>query len=135
MSISDINRGRKRLLRHALIFLYISLFLAFFGAVYERFSHSVYSYYMIYAFAIPLALGTLPLLLIGLGRGRMPSRLTVNLWYAGIAAMTVGSIFKGVLDIFGTTKKLLIVYPIVGGVLLAGGLASYILIRPERKKA
>ena len=134
MSISDINRGRRRLLRHALIFLYASLFLAFFGAVYERFSHSVYSYYMIYAFAIPLALGTLPLLLLGLGRGRMPSRLTVNCWYSGIAAMTVGSVFKGVLDIFGTTKKLLIVYPIVGGLLLLGGLLSYILIRPERKR-
>ena len=43
-----------------------AVFLAFFGAVYETFSHEVYSYYMIYAFAIPLVLGTLPLLALAL---------------------------------------------------------------------
>ena len=30
---------------------------ALFGAVYERFSHGVYSYWMLYTFAFPLALG------------------------------------------------------------------------------
>ena len=34
--------------------------LALFGAIYELFSHDVYSYYMIYAFAIPLLMGVLP---------------------------------------------------------------------------
>ena len=35
-------------------------FLALFGAIYEIFSHEVYSYFMLYAFAIPLAMGLLP---------------------------------------------------------------------------
>ena len=33
---------------------------AAFGAIYECFSHGVYSYYMTYAFMIPLLAGALP---------------------------------------------------------------------------
>ncbi|MBQ4424726.1 MAG: hypothetical protein II882_03185 [Lachnospiraceae bacterium] len=134
MSTSDISRGRRRLLRHAILFLAAALITAFVGAVYERFAHSVYSYYMIYAFAIPLGLGTLPLLLFVQKNWRMPPRFTVNTWYAGVATLTVGSIFKGVLDIFGTTKKLLIVYPVAGGILLLLGAGSYILAGKKQER-
>lgn len=41
-------------------YLLSALFCALFGAVYELFSHEVYSYSMIYAFLFPLAGGTLP---------------------------------------------------------------------------
>ena len=54
MSTSD-----KRLLKTALIYAWVSSFFAFFGAVYEVFSHQVYSYFMIYAFAIPLGMGVI----------------------------------------------------------------------------
>lgn len=50
-------------IRTALIYLIISMFLAAAGAVYEHFSFGVYSYYMIYAFAVPLVGGTLPFML------------------------------------------------------------------------
>ena len=40
-----------------------AIFIAVFGAIYEKFSHEVYSYYMIYAFMIPLCLGSFAYLL------------------------------------------------------------------------
>ena len=50
-------------LRTAAAYLIISVILAFAGAVYEYFSFGVYSYFMIYAFAIPLCLGTIPFMI------------------------------------------------------------------------
>ena len=56
-----------------------------------------------------------------------PGSLELNAWGSGIAAMTVGSIFRGVLDIYGTTNKLVIVYPVVGTVMMTFGLVSFIM--------
>ena len=98
-----------------------AVILALFGAVYELFSHEVYSYYMIYAFAFPLILGVLPYTLL-LISGRIPGIAAVRLWNSGITALSVGSVFRGVLDIYGTTNAKSIVYPIAGFVLLASGI-------------
>ena len=54
-----------------------SIFLAFFGAIYELFSHEVYSYYMIYAFAIPLVLGAVPYGWMAL-KEKAPGRIEVK---------------------------------------------------------
>lgn len=116
----------KTVLKTAFTHLIFSIICAFVGAVYERFSHGVYSYYMIYAFACPLALGALPLFIIGLFGKKQPGKLALNAWNSGIAALTVGSIFKGVLDIYGTTNRLIIVYPIAAGVLLIAGIIGFI---------
>ena len=48
-------------------------------------------------------------------RSRMPDRVFLNLWNSAIAALSVGSIFEGVLVIFGTTNSLIVVYQIVIG--------------------
>lgn len=64
MYTSDIKQTRKRALKTALIYLTASVICAVFGAIYESFSHGVYSGFMIYAFAFPLILGTLPFLLL-----------------------------------------------------------------------
>ena len=209
-----------RLTRYSFIYLAAAIFCALFGAVYEFFSHGVFSFFMIYAFAIPLAAGAFPLLWIALrskkyigeedfrdrdwmsidepylnGAGtnapcrnetgtyapfpgeaaeaesdgsetlfmeivrdpgnegaesrrripvsrqedeelysaapkrmfHFPGSLELNAWGSGIAAMTTGSIFRGVLDIYGTTNKLVIVYPVVGTVLMTFGLVSFIM--------
>ncbi|MBP3898594.1 MAG: hypothetical protein J6D57_12285 [Mogibacterium sp.] len=57
MSTSD-----NRYLKTSFIYLIVSIVLMIAGAVYEHFSFGVYSYFMIYAFAIPLAGGALPFL-------------------------------------------------------------------------
>lgn len=110
-----------------LIDLLVSLFCALFGAVYERFSHGVYSYGMLYAFAFPLVLGVLPLLLITMLHAPYPNRFVRSVSHAGIAALTVGSLVSGALEIYGTANPLTLVYWIAGGALAALGAAVYLV--------
>ena len=84
-----------------------SLITAIFGLVYERFSHGVLSGFMVFAFLIPLLGGAAQLLPIF--RRRSPF-----LWNCGILTLTVGSLVRGVLDIYGTTSRLCGVYGVVG---------------------
>ena len=109
------------------VYLCITAFTAFFGAVYELFSHEVYSYYMIYAFALPLVPGMMPLALMLAFDGRAPGRLSFNLYNSGIAALTVGCLIKGVLDIFGTTNDLIYFYLVLGVLFVVTGIAAYLL--------
>ena len=127
MCISD-NKKRQAV-RIAGNYIATSLFCALFGAVYELFSHEVYSYSMIYAFAIPLAGGALPFLAVAMGHiGRFPGRISRSLYHAAITTFTIGSIMKGVLEIYGTTSALLPVYWIAGGLLIAGAVALNIAV-------
>ena len=111
------------MLKHLTAMLWASVFFALFGAIYEHFSHQVYSYYMIYAFALPLTLGAL-LWALALGRGwRIPEEVP-GLWNAAVLTLTVGSVLRGVLDIYGTTNHLLFVYPVA-----AAALSGFALLR------
>ena len=109
----------KKLEKHLTGLIIATVFFAVFGGIYEYFSHEVYSFYMLYAFMIPLIMGVLPYSVMLL-KGR-PGFIDELLWHwdAVIATFTLGSVFKGVLDIYGTTNKLLIVYPVAGIVLAA----------------
>lgn len=90
-----------------------------FGFVYELFSHQVYSNFMVYAFAIPLIGGTLVYLALGLlQRVTYPCTVARYLYHSGLAALTTGSIVRGILDIYGTTNSLIKWYTIVGFSLL-----------------
>ena len=94
------------------------------GFIYELFSHGVYSFYMIYAFMIPLVLCLIPMLVLySFREGEVPV-LSMNLWNFGVAALTVGCIFKGVLDIYGTTNDKIVLYPILGGMLMINALIT-----------
>lgn len=175
-----------KLIRYSLIYLAAAVFCALFGAVYEIFSHGVFSFFMIYAFAFPLVFGAFPMLWMGLRTAKftkeekapvsfetdagedsrfepysgeestdpapyrlnsresrpeseqvfhLPGSLELNSWGSGIAALTVGSIFRGVLDIYGTTNRLVIVYPVVGGILLAAGLSIFFMGRAVAARA
>lgn len=108
----------------------ISIFLAAAGAVYEHFSFGVYSYFMIYAFAVPLAGGALPYMIRYIRNKKKPvcSRpakqfrfvTAGELYHAAIATLTVGSIIHGALCICGRPNSLVIVYPVTAVALLAG---------------
>ncbi len=93
---------------------------AIFGAVYELFSHGVWSCFMIGAFAFPLLLGAIPSFLMH-KRGKPFPGKTSDLVHAGVAALTVGSILQGVLEIYGTSNPFMIVYWVAGGTLTAIG--------------
>ncbi len=103
------------------VYLSVTVFSALFGAVYELFSHGVYSYYMIYAFAFPMLLGALPFFSMWKGGRAFPGLLAAQLIHAGIAALCVGSIVQGIIEIYGTENVLISVYWIVGGILTAAG--------------
>lgn len=94
--------------------------------IYEHFSYSVYSANMVYAFLIPLIGGTfyfkLRYALSIAGMMRAPSYSSVCIHTAGISFLTVGSIFKGILDIYGTTNRLTGFYWIIGAVFIITGL-------------
>ena len=108
--------SERTLLGHLTTMLMVSIFFGLFGAVYELFSHQVYSYFMIYAFALPLVLGALPwALALRLGK-RIPAGVPA-LWDAAVLTLTVGSVLRGVLDIYGTTSSLLMAYPIAAAML------------------
>ena len=128
MYISDISLKRNLIGNIA-----GTAFLALFGAIYEAFSHEVYSYFMIYAFAVPLTLGVLPyaLLLISLN---YPGRAALNLWNSGNAAISVGCVFRGVLEIYGTTNSLSVIYPVSGLLLLTAGLITGIVGLKRKQK-
>lgn len=111
MSTLDIRYLKKQ----ALVYLAFSILILVFGRVYEMFSHEVYSSFMMNAYLIPLIMGGLVSLVIYLLKIKnLPSRLSINLYNAGVATFTIYSVFRGVLEIYGTTNSLINVYLYVG---------------------
>ena len=101
-----------------------------FGVVYELFSHQVYSNFMIFAFLFPFLLGTIPYSLLGrMEKRKQPGPVSRCLYNSGVAALTAGSVFQGVLVIYGTTSRLSKVYWIGGITLILVGVTRYILER------
>jgi len=125
-----LQNDRKELQRELFIQICFCVFCALFGAVYEYFSHDVYSQYMIYGFAIPLVLTVLPLAwLLRKERRTYPAGAARMLWNFGTAALTVGCLFRGVLDIYGTTNRLVCIYPAASVILLGSGILSQLALR------
>ena len=70
------------------------LFFGLLGAVYERFSHEVYSYYMIYGFAVPLVLGVLPYSVMALGEHRLPGEMALKKRFISRMALDIRTAWK-----------------------------------------
>ena len=109
-------------------YLTASIAIAAAAAVYGLFSHGVYSYFMTYAFMIPMLFGAVPHLVAAMkgeelfADAKMPAAGELQL--AFIATLTAGSILKGVLDIYGTTNRLLTAYPVLAVIILAAALSA-----------
>ena len=161
MSTSVIKATAKSAGKTALIYLFASIFCAAFGAIYEIFSHGVYSAFMICAFVFPLVGGALPFLLLYTSeKARVKTRPTKtqmlktvqgdvrytwkaekrkgsaqlypgiaarSFYHAGIICLTVGSIMTGILDIYGTTNRLLVIYWFLGALLLFAAISIHLL--------
>lgn len=110
--------------------MFETAFFALFGAVYEHFSFGVFSNYMIYAFLIPLSLGVF--VYGGMAfKGYQPETVFLNLWNSAIITLTIGCIYQGVLEIYGTTNRLILVYPCAGGILIAAAVISLFLRKKQ----
>ena len=122
-----------------------TVFVFVFAKIYGIFSHGVSSVFMSYAFLLPLSLIFLPKLLNLCtgnrlwngsldteeeeGKKLFLSSLASFLWKSGVAVLTVGSLYKGVLDIYGTSGSFEWVYLVVGIVTLAAGGISALLAK------
>lgn len=125
MFISAMNNSKKEAEKIVFLYLLVAIFCACFGAVYEWFSHGVFSYYMLYAFMVPLIGGAAYFYCFLYFRSGIPGRMACRFQHFGIAALTVGCMINGVLEIYGTTNRLVSVYFIVGGgFLLVGNLMN-----------
>ena len=101
MSILDIKTKTK----HYIVGIICTLV---FGFIYEQFSHEVYSYYMMYAFIIPIV-GLIIIRLL---------KIDSELFDMGVVTVTIFSILKGVFEIIGITNKYIIIYLVVGLLLI-----------------
>lgn len=104
-------------------YLIASIVLALAGAVYEMFSHGIYSNHMIYAFMYPLAMGCLPYLADNRGIIKKAGHLSEVLLLAAIVTLSIGSVIRGVLEIYGTTNFLTGAYTLIGALLIIGAAA------------
>lgn len=111
------------------------------GAVYEMFSHGVISYYMILAFLVPLIGGAVPCFVseaayrkrLSAGRANqlvpagpevtLRKQMMKELQLAAVVTLTAGCLIKGALEIYGTTNRLTLIYPLAGLVLAAAALS------------
>ncbi len=116
-------------------YLLVTAFCALFGGVYEAFSHGVYAYGMLYGFAFPLLGGALPAAGLSMLNRPLPSPTARQLWRFGISALTVGSLFSGALEIYGTSSRLTKVYWIAGGLCLTLSLLAELVGQAAKKKA
>ncbi len=127
LSASGIERSGKEIEKLVFTYLIVTLVCAGFGAVYEFFSHGVYSYYILYAFMIPFFGGTVYFYCILYFRSKIPGCIARRFQHFGILTLTVGCMVCGILEIYGTTNRLVIFYFIVGGMFLVIGNFMYLL--------
>ena len=112
MYISDIN-----LTKESKKFFFITIFTIIFSAIYECFSHSVISLYMILAFIFPLVFGCVFYILLNKQNIKI-SNINIRIHNSLIITLLLCSIVKGILDIFGTTNSKIIVYIYLSIILL-----------------
>jgi len=79
---------------------------------------------MSYAFVFSLMLGVVGFM--ALGWLNLDNRIAFNIYNAGIATLTVGSILQGIIDIAGADTTYPVYYFVVGTVFVfIGGLLSF----------
>lgn len=120
-------KNKKTLIIITISYVLITVFIAIFGIVYEQFSHDVYSFWMQFAWTWVLAFGLVPhLLLLVLPIKRTPGLLTGCCFNLGVALLTAGSIYKGVVDIYGTTRnEMFSAYMIIAGIFFGVAIGLY----------
>ena len=125
MFISEKNK--KTLLRIIVAYVGITAFIALFGVIYESFSHNVYSFWMYFAWIWVLIFGLIPhVVFYFLPIKRIPGLLSGCFYNLGAALFTSGSIYRGVVDIYGTNRiEMFTAYMIIAVICLVTGIALY----------
>jgi hypothetical protein len=106
------------------IYVFTILFCIVFNYIYSLFGHGVSSPFMSYAFIFSLVLGVVGFIV--LGQLNLHNRIAYNLYNAGIATLTVGSILRGIIDIAGADTTYPVYYFLIGAVLVVIGGLMYL---------
>lgn len=104
-------------------YIFATLFCIVFNTVYSLFGHGVTSPFMSYAYVFSLVLGVGGFILVG--QLHLENRVAFNLYNAGIATLTVGSLLRGIIDIAGADTIYPVYYFVVGAGLVAVGGVMY----------
>lgn len=115
------NRGT--VARSARRYALATLGCVIFSAVYEYFSHEVYSPWMVGLFLVPLVFGAVPMALLARARMRV-GWLARQLWACAVLTLTLGCCFAGVLEIYGTTSPWLPTYLVASAPLALSALLA-----------
>ena len=91
--------------KRAVIWGIISIFGIVFFSIYNRYSHGVHSPFMTYFFAVPLIFGCIPnCIAVISGRKIKTGHIASDIYCAGIAAVTVSCVLRGIFEIAGTSS-------------------------------
>lgn len=131
MYTSDTDRPSRggRAGKAALVYLGFSGFCIFFDRVYALFGHGVFSANMSLMFLYPLLGGALPFFLLWRFLPRSEAaggRVWFNCYSSGIAALTVGSLLRGVFDIAGTSSPYCAVFSVCGWTMVGAGATLFL---------
>lgn len=139
MFISEKNK--KGYLYRFIAYSGITAFIALFGFVYEQFSHGVNSYYMWFAWLLPLFFGAGVYAILCFAPIRIvPGVLAECCYNLGVALLTTRCILKGVLEIYGKTNdRMVLIYLILLIIFISLGVIFYcyglIFLRKKDTKA
>lgn len=120
----------KNVMRTLFIYIGITLFVVLFSTIYEINSHKVYSADMVFAFIYPLIFGVgMYTLLRFIPIARVPGIIPATIYNFGVALLTVRSIFIGVLKIYGTTNRaMVVIYTVLALTFIIIGFGLYLFI-------
>ena len=107
------------MLRFMIVGASLALLCAIFTFIYEQFSHGAVSTHMRCMFLMPLVgCGLVGLVGFLTPMHRFVNRAAFNLWNSGIAAWTVGCLFRGIVNISGRYTDLDRLYRVIGWIFL-----------------
>ena len=127
LSTSVTNPIKKRLKKTILWYTLLTVFFFVGSRIYEHFSFGETSAFMHYLFLIPLIGGVLLVVLQFMVKGL--SRLSLNLWNSGVATLTAGALYRGIVNLSGRSTTLDQPYYYIAGIFLALALISIFFVR------
>ena len=104
-------------------YLIVSVICLIASLIYEHFSHGVVSIYMLHAWVVPFAAGVIRVI--------FHRFLNFTIYRSGWITLLCYSYMRGVIEIYGTTNKLLPYFLYAGIVLL---LLSVTIVEKKKKK-
>ena len=123
LSTSVTNPIKQRLKKTILWYILISAFFFVGSRIYEHFSFGETSAFMHYLFFGGALLVALQLMVKGF------SRLSLNLWNSGVATLTAGALYRGIVNLSGRSTTMDQPYYYIGVAFLALALISLFFVR------